>query len=78
MRKTIGRLVLKQKREGSHLPLFTRRVRPHARAEIAVLNSVAPDFLGSVFRGENPVFIRGEDMQHLLAGLRLAGLPIMQ
>jgi adenylate cyclase len=48
------------------------------RAEIAVLNSFAPDFLGSVFRGENPVFIRGEDMQHLLAGLRLAGLPIMQ
>jgi adenylate cyclase len=29
-----------------------------AQAEIAVLNSFAPDFLSSVFRGENPVFIR--------------------
>jgi tetratricopeptide (TPR) repeat protein len=45
-----------------------------AQAEIAVLNSFAPDFLPSVFRGENPVFIRRQDMEHLLAGLRLAGL----
>jgi tetratricopeptide (TPR) repeat protein len=45
-----------------------------AQAEIAVLNSFAPDFLSSVFRGENPVFIRRQDMEHLLAGLRLAGL----
>jgi hypothetical protein len=28
-----------------------------------------------VFRGENPVFIRREDMEHLLDGLGLAGLP---
>jgi hypothetical protein len=27
-----------------------------------------------VFRGENPVFTRKEDMEHLLDGLRLAGL----
>jgi adenylate cyclase len=46
-----------------------------ARAEIAVLNSFAPDFIASVFRGENAVFTRKEDMEHLLDGLRLAGLP---
>ena len=46
-----------------------------ARAEIAVLNSFAPGFIASVFRGENPVFTRKEDMEHLLDGLRLAGLP---
>jgi adenylate cyclase len=45
-----------------------------ARAEIAVLGGFAPGFVGSVFRGENPVFARREDMQHLLDGLRLAGL----
>ncbi len=46
-----------------------------ARAEIAVLDSFAPGFIASVFRGENPVFTRREDMEHLLDGLRLAGLP---
>ena len=45
-----------------------------ARAEIAVLNSFAPGFVASLFRGENPVFTRKEDMEHLLEGLRLAGL----
>jgi adenylate cyclase len=45
-----------------------------AQAETAVLNSFAPGFIGSVIRGENPVFIRSEDTQHLLDGLRLAGL----
>jgi tetratricopeptide (TPR) repeat protein len=46
-----------------------------ARAEIAVLNSFAPGFIASLFRGENPVFAHREDMEHLLDGLRLAGLP---
>jgi len=27
-----------------------------ARTEMAVLNSFAPDFIASVFRGQNPVF----------------------
>jgi adenylate cyclase len=45
-----------------------------AGAEIAVLDSFAPSFIASVFRGENPVFTRKEDMEHLLDGLRLAGL----
>ncbi len=45
-----------------------------ARTEIAVLDSFAPGFIASVFRGENPVFTRREDMDHLLEGLRLAGL----
>ncbi|HMM87540.1 MAG TPA: hypothetical protein PKA25_00015 [Bradyrhizobium sp.] len=45
-----------------------------ARAEIAVLNSFAPDFIASVFRGQNPVFTRQEDMENLLGGLRLAGI----
>jgi adenylate cyclase len=45
-----------------------------ARAETVVLNGFAPGFVGSVFRGENTVFARREDMQHLLDGLRLAGL----
>jgi len=45
-----------------------------ARAEIAALDGFAPDFVGSMFRSENPVFARREDMQHLLDGLRLAGL----
>jgi TolB-like protein/class 3 adenylate cyclase len=45
-----------------------------ARAETAVLNSFAPDFIASVFRGQNPVFTRKEDMESLLDGLRLAGL----
>jgi hypothetical protein len=44
-----------------------------ARAEIAVLDSFAPGVIASVLRGENPVFIRPEDMEHLLDGLRLAG-----
>ena len=38
-----------------------------ARAEIAVLDSFAPGFLASLFRGD-----RYEDMEHLLEGLRLA------
>jgi adenylate cyclase len=46
-----------------------------ARAEIAVLDGFAPGFIASVFRGENPVFARREDMEHLMDGLRLAGLP---
>jgi adenylate cyclase len=45
-----------------------------ARTEIAVLNGFAPGFIASVFRGENHVFARKEDMENLLDGLRLAGL----
>ena len=45
-----------------------------ARAEIAVLDGFAPNFITSLFSGENPIFIRKEDMEHLLGGLRLAGL----
>jgi len=45
-----------------------------ARTEIAVLDSFAPGFIASVFRGQNPVFTRKEDMENLLGGLRLAGL----
>jgi adenylate cyclase len=45
-----------------------------AHSEIAVLDGFAPGFIASVFRGENPVFTRKEDMGHLLDGLRLAGL----
>ena len=45
-----------------------------AQTEIAVLNSFAPGFIASVYRGENPVFIRDEDMKHLLDGLDRAGL----
>ena len=44
------------------------------RAEIAVLDGFAPGFVGSMFRGENPVFAHREDMQHFLDGLQLAGL----
>src|ERR1700754_2550433 len=36
-----------------------------ARSEIAVLDSFAPRFIASIFRGENPVFTRKEDMEHL-------------
>jgi hypothetical protein len=36
-----------------------------------VLDGFAPDFIASLFRGENPVFTRAEDMVHLLDGLRL-------
>jgi adenylate cyclase len=45
-----------------------------AQTEIEVLNSFAPGFIASVYRGENPVFIHDEDMKHLLDGLDLAGL----
>ena len=45
---------------------------PRAAQERAVLDGFAPDFIPSLFRGENRVFIRLEDMEHLLDGLRLA------
>jgi adenylate cyclase len=47
-----------------------------AQTEIKVLDSFAPGFIASVYRGENPVFIRNEDMKHLLDGLDLAGLSV--
>ena len=37
-----------------------------------MLDGFAPDFVASLFRGENRVFTRPEDMEHLLEGLRLA------
>jgi adenylate cyclase len=43
-----------------------------AAQERAVLDGFAPDFIASLFRGENRVFTRPEDMAHLLDGLRLA------
>jgi tetratricopeptide (TPR) repeat protein len=43
-----------------------------AAQERAVLDGFAPDFIASLFRGENRVFTRPEDMEHLLDGLRLA------
>jgi adenylate cyclase len=43
-----------------------------AAQERAVLYGFAPDFIASVFGGENRVFTRPEDMEHLLEGLRLA------
>jgi hypothetical protein len=43
-----------------------------AAQEKAVLDGFAADFIASLFRGENRVFTRPEDMQHLLDGLRLA------
>ncbi len=45
---------------------------PRAAQERAVLDGFAPDFIPSLFRGENRVFTRPEDMEHLLDGLRLA------
>ena len=45
----------------------------HAARERATLDSFAPHFIASLFRGENRVFSRTEDMEHLLEGLRLAG-----
>ena len=41
--------------------------------ERAVLDGFAPSFIASLFRGENQVFKREEDMEHLLEGLRMAG-----
>jgi hypothetical protein len=43
-----------------------------AAQEQMVLDGFAPDFIASLFRGENRVFTRPEDMEHLLDGLRLA------
>ena len=37
-----------------------------------MLDGFAPDFVASLFRGENRVFTRPDDMEHLLDGLRLA------
>ena len=37
-----------------------------------MLDGFAPDFIASLFRGENRVFTRPDDIGHLLDGLRLA------
>ena len=39
------------------------------------LNSFAPEFIPSLFRGKNPIFRQPEHMNRLLGGLRKAGLP---
>ena len=44
-----------------------------AARERAALDDFAPDFIASLFRGENRVLSRPEDMAHLLDGLRMAG-----
>ena len=44
-----------------------------AAQDRAVLDGFAPDFIAILFRGENRVFTRPENMEHLLDGLRLAG-----
>ena len=36
-----------------------------------MLDGFAPHFIASLFQGENRVFTRQEDMEHLLEGLRL-------
>ncbi len=41
---------------------------------LAVLNSFTPDFIPSLFRGENRLFAKDEHMELLLSGLRRAGL----
>jgi tetratricopeptide (TPR) repeat protein len=46
-----------------------------AAQESTAIRTFAPDFIASLFRGENPVFTRREDMEHLLEGLHLAGHP---
>jgi adenylate cyclase len=43
-----------------------------AAQERVVLDGFAPDFIPSLFRGENLVFTRSEDTEHLLDGLRQA------
>jgi tetratricopeptide (TPR) repeat protein len=43
-----------------------------AEQERAVVEGFAPDFIASLFRGENRVFTRPADMEHLLDGLRLS------
>ena len=39
------------------------------------LLQAAPDFIGSVFRGENQLYVKAEHMDMLLDGLRKAGFP---
>jgi Flp pilus assembly protein TadD len=43
-----------------------------ATQEREVLDSFAPDFIPSLFRGDNQVFTRPDDMENLLSGLKLA------
>ena len=46
-----------------------------ARTHLDELNRFAPDFIASLFRGENRLFAKQEHMDLLLGGLRKAGLP---
>lgn len=45
------------------------------REHLAVLQQSTPDFIASLFRGENRLFAKDEHMEILLSGLRKAGLP---
>jgi adenylate cyclase len=45
------------------------------RTHLDDLNNFAPDFVASLFRGENRCFAKDEHMNMLLDGLRKAGLP---
>ena len=45
------------------------------RTHLDELNRFAPDFIASLFRGENRLFAKPEHMDLLLDGLRKAGLP---
>ena len=45
------------------------------RNHLDELNRFAPDFIASLFRGENRLFAKDEYMNMLLDGLRKAGLP---
>ena len=44
------------------------------KKHIDALNGFAPDFIASLFRGENRLFAKDEHMEMLLDGLRQAGL----
>jgi hypothetical protein len=52
--------------------LCPRRL-PAEGGAAAVLDAFAPDFTASLFRDENRVFMRPENMERLPDGLRLAG-----
>lgn len=54
-----------------------RAAQERAAQERAALDGFAPDFIASLFRGENRVFTRPEDMEHRLEGLRAGGIERM-
>jgi hypothetical protein len=76
--RTLGRasdpIGSKRADSARHHDRLLRRAGDQQRAaqERTALDSFAPDFIASLFRGENRVFTRPEGMGHLLDGLRLA------